>query len=73
MRSANSSPRAMIATRTVRLIRRDLERVALKVSDLLCLGCCDDGGNDFSLDHAISHVNNPVGLLRNLLIMTDQD
>jgi len=71
MRSANSSPRAMIVTRTVRLIRRDLERVALKCPTFFCLGRCDGCGDDFSLDHAVPHVNDPVGLLSNLLIMTD--
>ena len=74
MRSANSSPSAMIATKIVRLISKGLERFELKCRTLtLCLGCCDGGGNDFSLDHAVPHVNDPVGLLSNLLIMTDQD
>jgi len=73
MRSAKSSPRAMIATRIVRLIRRGLERVAFKCLTFFCLSGCDGCGDDFSLDHAVPHVNDPVCLLSNLLIMTDQD
>jgi hypothetical protein len=64
----------MIATRTVRLIRRGLERFELKcLTVLLDLGCCDGGRDVFSLDLAVPHVNDPVSLLSNLRIVANQD